>query len=81
MVLQSAADERRVLWELVPRTLEGEVLAELKELLGEHPGSSEVFLHLGATKVLRLPETFRVEANNGLMAELRVLLGPDAVGA
>ena len=30
-------------------------------------------------RVLRLPEDFSVDAGNGLVAELRVLLGPDAV--
>jgi len=55
------------------------LLAELKALLGEHTGESPVFLHLGAEKVLRLPEEFSVDATNGLIAELRVLLGPDAV--
>jgi len=55
------------------------LLAELKALLGEHAGESPVFLHLGAEKVLRLPEEFSVDASNGLIAELRVLLGPGAV--
>jgi hypothetical protein len=34
-----------------------------------------VFLHVGG-KVIRLAETFNVDARNGLLAELRVLLGP-----
>lgn len=54
-------------------------VTELKALLAEHPGESEVFLHLGTTKVMRLPQDFCVDAQNGLVAELRVLLGPDAV--
>jgi DNA polymerase-3 subunit alpha len=52
---------------------------QLKALLSEHPGESEVFLHLGTSKVMRLPGDFSVDAQNGLVAELRVLLGPDAV--
>ncbi len=52
---------------------------QLKTLLGEHPGTSEVFVHLGSSKVMRLPQDFTVNAQNGLVAELRVLLGPDAV--
>jgi DNA polymerase-3 subunit alpha len=55
------------------------MLANLKGLLQEHPGESQVFLHLGDTTVLRLPEQFCVDASTGLVAELRVLLGPDAV--
>ena len=31
--------------------------------------------------MLRLPDDFSVDASNGLVAELRVLLGPDAVAA
>jgi DNA polymerase III subunit alpha len=46
----------------------------LKRLLQEHPGSSAVFLHVG-TKVIRLADGFAVDARNGLLAELRVLLG------
>jgi len=34
---------------------------------------------LGDRQVLRLPDEFSVEPANGLMAELRVLLGGDAV--
>ena len=54
-------------------------LDELKTLLGEHEGNSEVFLHLDGSQVIRLPELYRVDTGNGLVAELRVLLGPDAV--
>ncbi|MGI9605226.1 MAG: DNA polymerase III subunit alpha [Acidimicrobiales bacterium] len=57
-----------------PRTLD-----ELKSLLGEHPGDSEVYLHLEDRQVIRLPDTYTVETGNGLVAELRVLLGPDGV--
>jgi len=57
-----------------------EVLIEdLKRLLGEHPGDSPVLLHLGEQKVLRLPETWTVDVAPGLLAELRVLLGPTAI--
>ena len=59
--------------------LAGEQLTQLKALLGEHPGESEVFIHLGTSKVVRLPEDFCVDVRNGLVAELRVLLGPDAI--
>ena len=36
---------------------------------------------LGDTQVLRLPDEFNVDASNGLVGELRVLLGPDAIAA
>ncbi|NNC80892.1 MAG: DNA polymerase III subunit alpha [Acidimicrobiales bacterium] len=54
-------------------------LDELKDLLSEHPGDSEVFLHLDDRQVIRLPETYTVDTGNGLVAGLRILLGPDAV--
>ena len=57
-----------------------EVLIEdLKRVLGEHPGDSPVLLHLGEQKVLRLPEAWTVDVVPGLLAELRVLLGPTAI--
>ena len=64
---------------LAPNAVSTPLLADLRELLAEHPGDSEVFLHLGASKVLRLSDEFAVDTGNGLMAELRVLLGPDAL--
>jgi DNA polymerase-3 subunit alpha len=54
-------------------------VTELKLVLKEHPGDSEVFLHLGDRQVVRLPGEFCVDAQNGLIGELRVLLGADAV--
>ena len=56
-----------------------ETVAELKGLLASHPGDSEVFLHLGDRQVLRLPADYCVDPASGLMAEIRVLLGADAV--
>jgi DNA polymerase-3 subunit alpha len=50
----------------------------LKRLLSEHPGNSPVFLHVGE-KILRLPSEFRVDSRRGLIGELRVLLGPNAI--
>jgi DNA polymerase-3 subunit alpha len=46
----------------------------LKQLLVDHPGPSPVFLHVGS-KCIRLDGRFRVDTSNGLVAELRVLLG------
>jgi DNA polymerase-3 subunit alpha len=56
-----------------------QLVARLKGLLAEHPGDSYVFLHLGDEQVVRLPDQFRVDAARGLVGELRVLLGADAV--
>jgi len=62
-----------------PNQLSDEVIGRLKELLSEFRGESEVFLHLGPQTVIRLPDQFTVEPGGGLVGELRVLLGPDAV--
>lgn len=64
---------------LRPAALSDELLSALKALLSEHPGESQVFLHIGERQVLLLPENFAVSATAGLLAELRELLGPDAV--
>ena len=66
---------------LRPAALSDELLSALKALLSEHPGESQVFLHVGDRQVLLLPDTFAVLATAGLLAELRELLGPDAVAA
>ena len=50
----------------------------LKEVLSGHPGHSPVLLHVGA-KVLRLPPEFNVDCRNGLVGELKRLLGQTAV--
>ena len=54
------------------------LVEQLKTLLSQHPGDTTVFLHLGK-QVVQLPNNFRVDTNNGLAGELRVLLGPEAV--
>jgi DNA polymerase-3 subunit alpha len=50
----------------------------LKEVLSSHPGQAPVLLHVGA-KVLRLPPEFNVDCRNGLVGELKRLLGQTAV--
>jgi DNA polymerase III subunit alpha len=54
------------------------LLGRLKSLLRDHPGAQPVHIHLERT-VLRLPDEFRVDAGNGLVSELRVLLGPNGL--
>ena len=66
---------------LRPAALSGDLLDALKGLLSEHPGESQVFLHVGDRQVLLLPDDFAVSATAGLLAELRELLGADAVAA
>jgi DNA polymerase-3 subunit alpha len=58
---------------LTDRRVEG-----LKEVLGGHPGPSPVLLHVGE-KVLRLPPEFNVDCRNGLVGELKRLLGQSAI--
>jgi len=58
--------------------LSDDMVDRFKQILLEHPGDSPVFLHIGE-KVLRLTDEFTVAATNGLLAEARVLLGPDCV--
>jgi DNA polymerase-3 subunit alpha len=63
----------------VPTAVVNEHLVRrLKGLFSEHPGDSTVYLHLGE-QVLRLPDYFSVDPSRGLVGELRVLLGADAV--
>jgi DNA polymerase-3 subunit alpha len=58
------------------------LVGETKRILEAHPGDSAVLLHVEdgrKTTVLRLGAGFCVDAGNALHAELRVLLGADAV--
>ncbi|CAB4618283.1 unannotated protein [freshwater metagenome] len=66
---------------LAASALSDDLLADLKSLLTDHSGESQVFLHIGERQVLRLPDDFNVSATTGLLAELRVLLGPEAISA
>ncbi len=61
-------------------TLTDGTVESLKRLLAEHPGDTPVLLALG-DKMLRLPAEFCVTSTRGLVGELRVLLGPNAVSA
>jgi DNA polymerase-3 subunit alpha len=61
--------------ELPIHALTDERVESLKRLLSEHPGPSPVLLHVGA-KSIRLASQWRVDTSRGLLAELRVLLGP-----
>jgi DNA polymerase-3 subunit alpha len=67
------ADPLRVV--LPVNALDDSRVSRLKDLLCEHAGTSPVYLHMGS-KVVRLPPEFGVTTTPGLLAELRVLLGP-----
>jgi DNA polymerase-3 subunit alpha len=60
--------------------LTDETVARLKVILLEHPGGSPVLLEVGQ-KVLRLPPEFNVDSRNGLVGELKRLLGSNAIAA
>jgi len=78
-VLDNATAPVRI--RLSPNALTPTLLGELKQVLSDHPGPNEVFVHLGEDRVLRLPGEFAVDPSTGLLAELRVLLGADAIMA
>ncbi|MEX2660203.1 MAG: DNA polymerase III subunit alpha, partial [Acidimicrobiales bacterium] len=61
-----------------PSVLDEAMVDRLKGLLAEHPGDSPVFLHIGSL-VLRLPPACNVDTGRGLLGELKVLLGANAV--
>jgi DNA polymerase-3 subunit alpha len=59
------------------------VVERLKEVLGTHPGVTEVHLQLlsrGRTTVLRLDDGLRVTPSPALMGDLKALLGPSCLG-
>ena len=59
-----------------------DLVGRLRSVLGNHPGKAPVFLHLagqGDDTVVRLGVGYRVEPRTALYAELRELLGPEAL--
>ena len=73
---RSVPAELRLALPLVALT--DDTVHRLKDILVEHPGGSPVLLHVG-DKVLRLPPEFNVDSRNGLVGELKALLGAGAV--
>ncbi|CAN5180578.1 DNA polymerase III subunit alpha [soil metagenome] len=60
------------------------VVDRLREVLGTHPGTTEVHLRLlngSRATTMRLDETLKVTATPALMGDLKALLGPNSVGA
>ncbi len=72
-------DNPPVRLKLAPEYQHLDLIAELKAILAAHPGDSPVELHLSDRRVLRLPAAYAVDNANGVVAELRVLFGPEAI--
>jgi DNA polymerase-3 subunit alpha len=62
-----------------PQLLSQQTVAHLKQILADHPGGSPVFLQLGERQVVRLPDQWNVDTSNGLLGQLRVVLGANAI--
>lgn len=59
------------------------MVSRLKDVLGSHPGTSEVHLRLlNGTRatVLRLDDGLKVAPSAALMGDLKALLGPGCLG-
>src|SRR5690606_16905374 len=78
-VTDDAAEPLRL--RVPPKLLSPATVAHLKQILGDHPGGSPVMLHLGEKQVVRLPEKWNVDTSNGLLGQLRVVLGAGAIVA
>ena len=60
-----------------------DTIGRFKQVLGNHPGMTEVHLRLvgtGTTKVMRLDDGLRVKPSSSLIADLKELLGPHCLG-
>jgi DNA polymerase-3 subunit alpha len=71
-------DERPFEIRLQPGACTPQFVGRLKDVLADHPGTTQVFLHLASgakTTVLRLGSEFCVDTDNGLHAELKATLG------
>jgi DNA polymerase-3 subunit alpha len=75
-IAESAAPPLRL--RLPAGTLSEDRIGTLKRVLGDHPGDSPVYLHIGEGKVLRLTDEYCVDVS-GAVGELRVAFGHDAV--
>jgi DNA polymerase-3 subunit alpha len=62
-----------------PNQLNDQSIGDMKQILAEFPGESDVFLHVGDRHVIALPEEFAVNVDSGVVGELRVLLGEGAI--
>ena len=55
------------------------LIQSLRAVLVDHPGDAPVYIHLSDTKAVRLADQYCVDTSNGLVPDLRVLLGEHAV--
>jgi DNA polymerase-3 subunit alpha len=78
-VVERLDDARPVRVRLAPDNQRQQKIADLKAILAAHPGESPVELHLSDHQIVRLPDEYAVDDANGIIAELRVLLGPDSI--
>jgi DNA polymerase-3 subunit alpha len=78
----TGSDETPILLSLASTRCTPPLVERLKEVLTSHPGSAEVHLKLvnGARTTLLRLEPLRVAPTTALMADLKALLGPSAVG-
>jgi DNA polymerase-3 subunit alpha len=65
--------------EIRPEQLSDDLIDQLKTMLIDHQGESPVYIHLGETRAVRLADSFCVDTSNGLIPDLRVLLGDEAI--
>jgi DNA polymerase III subunit alpha len=75
-------EDRPLVINLAKESCTERVVDSLKEVLSGHPGSTQVFLQLAAgqrSTMLRLGSEFWVDTSNGLHAEVKALLGPNAL--
>jgi DNA polymerase-3 subunit alpha len=71
-----------VVLNLAARSCNDRVVDRLKRILGSHRGRSPVHLQIrgaNSTMIVRLGDEFRVDPRNGLYAEIKAELGPDAL--
>jgi DNA polymerase III subunit alpha len=71
-----------VVLNLEARACDDGVVNRLKHILGSHRGKAPVHLQIrgaSSTMVVRLGDEFRVDPRNGLYAEIKAELGPDAL--
>ncbi len=78
-IVDDLSDNQPVRLRLSPENQKPERIDELKSILSAHPGDAPVEVHLSERQVLRLPDEFAVDSSNGVVAELRVVFGPDAI--
>ena len=77
-VLEPKLDDRPLVIGVDATSCTRGLVSELREVLGNHPGSTQVLLRLeggAGPTMLRLGSEFSVDTGNGLHAELKAHLG------